>query len=298
MSIIHDALKKAERERQPRSTGLAVYRGIRSAPRRWRGIVVTSMLVCASTAAAGVAWRWLPPRGGWPTVSVTAPRPASLPGSGAIAEERTTRSAVVAAPRPVRQSPKTPLDSTLADIPSAGAAPTLASEAPTSAVAAFEKAREADSKGQWEHAIQHYRQAIALDPTSSEAHNNLGHLYVRQRQMAAAIRAFQAALALDPNYAMARNNLGSAYLLVGEETLAIQEFLAALRIDGTYVSPYYNLASLYARRGDVGSAVAFLAKALAIEPAVSSWLLEDVDFDRIREAPEFQQLRRQRQAKR
>jgi hypothetical protein len=37
---------------------------------------------------------------------------------------------------------------------------------------------------------------------------------------------------------------------------------------------------------------------LAIEPAVSSWLLEDLDFDRIRAAPEFQQLRRQRHARR
>jgi tetratricopeptide (TPR) repeat protein len=298
MSIIHDALKKAEREREPRSAGLAFYQGVKPAPRRWRGIVVTSMLIGATTTVAIGAWRWLPPLGVWPTVGVTAPLPASLPGSSATADDRTTRPAVVAEPSPVMQSPRTPVGSTSEDIPLPGAAPTLASELPTSAEAAFEKARKAESKGQWEHAMQYYRQAIALDPTSIEAHNNLGHLYVRQRQIAAAIGAFQDALTLDPNYAMARNNLGSAYLLVGEETLAIQEFLAALRIDGTYVSPYYNLASLYAQRGDVGPSVAFLTKALAIEPAVLSWLLDDLDFDRIRAAPEFQQLRRQRHARR
>jgi tetratricopeptide (TPR) repeat protein len=196
------------------------------------------------------------------------------------------------------KSPEVLSRSTSVEIQSPGASVSLAFEAQAAAQAAFEKARDAESKGQWEQAIQYYRQAIALNPTLVEARNNLGNLYVRQRQMTAAISAFQAALTLDPNYAMAHNNLGSAYLLVGEEVLAIQEFLAALRVDGAYVSPYYNLASLYAQRGDTGQSVAFLTKALAIEPAVLSWLAEDPDFDRVRAAPEFRQLRTQSHARR
>jgi hypothetical protein len=86
--------------------------------------------------------------------------------------------------------------------------------------------------------------------------------------------------------------------LSGQETLAIQEFLAALHIDGAYVSPLYNLASLYARRGDVGQAVAFLTRALAIEPAVLSWLQEDPDFDGIKAAPDVQRLYTSGHAKR
>jgi tetratricopeptide (TPR) repeat protein len=97
---------------------------------------------------------------------------------------------------------------------------------------------------------------------------------------------------------MVRNNLGSAYFLSGQETLAIQEFLAALHIDGAYVSPLYNLASLYARRGDVGQAVAFLTRALVIEPAVLSWLQEDPDFNGIKAAPDVQRLYTQGHAKR
>ncbi|HSF29227.1 MAG TPA: tetratricopeptide repeat protein, partial [Candidatus Tectomicrobia bacterium] len=67
---------------------------------------------------------------------------------------------------------------------------------------------------------------------------------------------------------------------------------------GAYVSPYYNLASLYARRGDVEQSVAFLTKALAIEPTALSWLREDPDFDRIRTAPELQRLRMHGHARR
>jgi hypothetical protein len=74
--------------------------------------------------------------------------------------------------------------------------------------------------------------------------------------------------------------------------------LAALRSESGYVTPYYNLASVAARRGDVSQAMAFLSRAMAIEPAVLSWVREDPDFDSLRAAPEFQRLRVQSHAKR
>jgi tetratricopeptide (TPR) repeat protein len=166
----------------------------------------------------------------------------------------------------------------------------LTPETQEAAQAAFERARAAESRGQREEAIGHYRQALTLNPTLIEAHNNLGALYVRLQQLPAGIDEFRAAIRLDPKYAMVRNNLGSAYILSGEEALAIQEFLEALHIEPTYVSPLYNLASLYARRGDVGQTVAFLTRALALEPAVLSWLQEDSDFDRVKAVPDLQRL--------
>jgi tetratricopeptide (TPR) repeat protein len=176
--------------------------------------------------------------------------------------------------------------------------PTPPLETQVAAQTTFERARESEVRGQWEEAKGYYRQALSLNPTLVEARNNLGALYVRHHQLTAAIDEFQAAIQLDPHYAMVRNNLGSAYYLSGQETLAIQEFLAALQIDGAYVSPLYNLASLYARRGDVGQAVAFLTRALVIEPAVSSWLQEDPDFDKIKAAPDVQRLHTRGYAKR
>jgi tetratricopeptide (TPR) repeat protein len=222
------------------------------------------------------------------------PRPRAVPQvAPAAAKDEADRqpipSAALSVAEPLEEWPRPESD----EVSSPPASVSLALEASATAEAAFERARVAESKGQWQQAEHYYRQALTLNPSLVEARNNLGNLYVRQQQLSAAIGEFRAALAINPNYAMARNNLGSAYFLSGNETLAIQEFLSALSLDGVYVSPYYNLASLYARRGDAGQAIAFLTKALAIAPAVLSWLHGDPDFDGIRAFPEFQHLRTQ-----
>jgi tetratricopeptide (TPR) repeat protein len=169
---------------------------------------------------------------------------------------------------------------------------------PTNAQALFEQAVNAEAEGLWDEAVGYYRQSLARDPTLLKAHNNLGNLYIRQQRFSEAVTQFQAALTLAPEYAYARNNLGSAYLLMGQEAEAIQEFLAALRLDGSYVSPYYNLAAIYARRGDLAHVVAFLTKAIALEPEVLAWIGQDVDFEGMRAAPVFQQLGRLHHARR
>jgi tetratricopeptide (TPR) repeat protein len=289
MSIIHDALKKAEWEREPMSQRLPFYGARRATQRRWQGAVIASLLLSATTLGIFGVWTW------WSRASssrITVPLPmVSLSGS---------KSADYTSPHDsVRRT--TDLTGTPEDVP-----PTRQDEASSSsepeayhtAESAFANARQAEADGQWEQAIRYYRQAIVLNPLLLEARNNLGNLLIHQRQIAAAIIELRAALAIDSNYVLARNNLGSAYLLNGEEGQAIQEFLAAVHIDRTYVSPYYNLALLYAQRGDVEQSIAFLTRALAIEPAVLSWVQDEPDFDTIRGAPAFQQLRLQNQARR
>src|SRR5919108_5557413 len=291
MSIIHEALKKAEREREPRPAGLPLYGRGRMARRRGRWSVAAGMLVGLTAVGAMSTWLWLRSQGGGPPLraaALTAQGPAAMLLGGG---EPTERRVVVSRALPVAQPLAAVRPAESDEVGSPAASSARASEAQDTAQTAFERGREAEVKGQWEEAQRYYRQALALDPTLVEARNNLGTLYVHQRQLAAAIDEFHAALQLDPNSAIVRNNLGSAYFLNGQEGLAIQEFLAALRVDGAYVSPLYNLASLYARRGDVGQVVAFLTRALAIEPAVLSWLQSDPDFDGIKAAPEIQRLR-------
>jgi tetratricopeptide (TPR) repeat protein len=260
--------------------------------------VTAGTFIGLTTVGAVSAWLWLQGLVGGVTLIPMLPTPQSAPTEAVKGEVEAARQAVVVAPLPIVKPLEAPPQSRSNDIPSPAAPGALAFETPATAEAAFERARVAESKEQWEQAKQHYRQALALNPGIVEAHNNLGNLYTRQHQFAAAIGEFQAALALNPHYAIARNNLGSAYFMLGEEALAIQEFLAALHIDGSYVSPYYNLASLHARRGDAEQSVAFLTKALAIDPTVLSWLQGDPDFDRIRAAPELQRLRTHGHARR
>jgi tetratricopeptide (TPR) repeat protein len=291
MSIIHDALNKAQREREPSSPGLPLYRETRTTRRRWKGFVAASLCVGAAALGALSAWMRLPAQSLLPSAMVSLPLASvnELDRAAHTDQRGVVRESTTAARRPEAMS------QLQLDEKASASAPEVHDTADT-AESAFTKARKAESDGQWDQAIHRYRQAIALNPALLEARNNLGTLFIHQRQIAAAIEEFQAALAIDSNYALARNNLGSAYLLRGEEGRAIQEFLAAIHLDGAYVSPYYNLASLYARRGDVGQSMAFLTRAQAIEPAVLSWLQDDPDFDGIRRAPEFQRLQARKQA--
>jgi tetratricopeptide (TPR) repeat protein len=298
MSIINDALRKAEREREPLATGLPLYHRVRTTRRSWRWSATTGMLIGVTTVGAVGVWLWLQPLGVGHTLSTTVPMPQSSPPTLPGDENQAGRQAGLTEAKPVVKPLEALLRTKSDPVPSPPIPGSIAFEAQATAEAAFSRARAAESKGQWEQATQYYRQALALNSSLVEARNNLGNLYVQQQQLTAAIDEFQAALARDPHYAIARNNLGSTYLMIGEEAQAIQEFLAALRLDAGYVSPYYNLASLYARRGDVGQAVAFLTKARAIDPGVLSWMQEDPDFDSIRAAPALQRLRTQGYARR
>ena len=58
MSIIHEALKKAERDREPRPKGLPLFGGGRTARRRWRPARATGMLIGLTTVGAGSIWLW------------------------------------------------------------------------------------------------------------------------------------------------------------------------------------------------------------------------------------------------
>jgi tetratricopeptide (TPR) repeat protein len=68
------------------------------------------------------------------------------------------------------------------------------------------------------------KKAIALDPSSPEAHLQLGNLYAQRRQYAAAVPEYEEALRLSPNVPDAHFRLGQAYSHVGKKELAEKEF--------------------------------------------------------------------------
>jgi hypothetical protein len=293
MSIIYEALKKAEREREPVPRGRWARRPARRQGRRGGTVAVASLV--GGITVAGV-WLWLAPPswldGGWRAEFVAVAPPASQ--DGAPGPSGGSASAGVAEPMPVPPSLKS--ESEVQPLPQGSAVP--APSPPITAAEAFDGAAKAEADGRWQEAVRLYRQAIALNPGWVEALNNLGHLYVRLNRIAEAIDQFHALLAVKPGYAVAHNNLGSAYALAGQHDRAVKEFLEAIRLDGHYVTPYYNLASVYARRGDAAQASIFLTKAMAMEPAVWSWVRDDPDFDAVRSSPEFQRWRAPRTARR
>ncbi len=313
MSVINEALKKAELERGHIRVGMPTQRAVIRMRLRWLRIAVAGALALAGVGGGIRIWSWLL----WmpqhiPPLRDTrdfAPRKASqdsvsVPDVGPIPPKSASpESAPITSPPGTARAivPDTPVDPPVEELQSRtgeaiserASLPQMSQGSRTAAETAYQKAVNAESKGAWTEAIRYYEEAIALDRTLLEARTNIGNVYVRQHRLPEAIEQFQAAVDIEPNYAVAHNNLGSVYLMIGQEARAVQEFLAAIRLDARYVSPYYNLGSLYARRGDVDRAISFLTKALAMEPAVLTWVRKDPDFDRIRAVREFQRIQAQ-----
>jgi Tfp pilus assembly protein PilF len=68
------------------------------------------------------------------------------------------------------------------------------------------------------------KKAIALDPSSAEAHLQLANLYSQRRKFAEAVPEYQQALRLSPNVPDAHFRLGQAYVHLGKKDLADKEF--------------------------------------------------------------------------
>jgi tetratricopeptide (TPR) repeat protein len=68
------------------------------------------------------------------------------------------------------------------------------------------------------------KKAIALDPSSPEAHLQLANIYSQRRQYAEAVPEYRESLRLSPNVPDAHFRLGQAYSHVGKKDLADKEF--------------------------------------------------------------------------
>ena len=85
-------------------------------------------------------------------------------------------------------------------------------------------------RGQFDEAITHFGQAVAMYPNHVEGRNNLGLALTRKRQLDEAITEFRLVLQADPRHSRAHNNLGVALVGKGRLEEAIAEFRTALDI--------------------------------------------------------------------
>lgn len=103
-----------------------------------------------------------------------------------------------------------------------------------------------NASGQKIEAIATERQALALDPTLLEAHNNLGAFLFDQGLYADARKEFAAVLTYDPSSTSARFNLARTSAAMGDHVTAIREFESLLANDPNDLVARYELAFSYA----------------------------------------------------
>lgn len=115
----------------------------------------------------------------------------------------------------------------------------------------------ADHFNRLDEAARYYQEAVRLKKDYSEAYNNLGTVYLRQKRWDDAIAMFQKALE-NLYYAtpeIAYYNLARAHEEKGDETKAIECYETAIELNKHYLDPYGRVGLLYHKQGQYGLAL-------------------------------------------
>jgi len=151
-----------------------------------------------------------------------------------------------------------------------------------------------DSKGQQTPVSAEYKHLEItskheIAKNAKTFYNKARHFHKRGR-LQDAKGLYQNTLRLDPGYVDALNNLGVIYINDKDYLAAQSSFEKAIRLKRGYVDLYYNLACLHAIKGEVRESLAHLKKAVSLNHMVRSWAQKDTDMENLRGMPEFQEI--------
>jgi len=123
----------------------------------------------------------------------------------------------------------------------------------------------ADNKRQWNHAIQFYRKALAVNPQYLDAYVGLGGDYYELGQYDVEVESYQKASLEDPNNAEAAYLLATAYEDVGRYDSAIEAYKRSLAIDPLHKDALHDLSIVYLAVGQPDSARNLLPRLMAVD---------------------------------
>src|SRR5713101_1830441 len=129
-------------------------------------------------------------------------------------------------------------------------------------------------KGDNDHAIADYTEAIRLNPKVASAYANRGRAYRAKGDNEHAIADYTKAIKLDPKYAAFYNTRGLAYGAKGDNDHAIADYTEAVRLDPKLANAYDNRGRAYRARGDNDRAVRDFKEAIRLDPKLAPALKE------------------------
>ena len=173
-----------------------------------------------------------------------------------------------------------------------------------------------------EEAVGAYQEAIRLNPDDAVFHYNLGIAFRKQDKLEEAVAAYQEAIRLNPDDADFHHNLGIAYRLQGKLEEAVATFQEVIRLGHDQTLPRLNIGAILIKMGKNNEAEAEFAKirgsiskeseytracfeALSGDPVKAfdllesaiekgevskEWVLQDPDWDDLREDPRFKDI--------
>jgi len=123
--------------------------------------------------------------------------------------------------------------------------------------------------GDNEHAIADYTEAIRLNPKVAGAYANRGRAYRAKGDNEHAIADYTRAIKLDPKYAAFYNNRGLAYGAKGDNERAVADYTAAIRLDPKPANAYDNRGRAYRAKGENDRAMRDFKEAVRLDPKLA-----------------------------
>jgi len=134
------------------------------------------------------------------------------------------------------------------------------------AVAAQNLGNALHKQGKLDEAIEHYEEAIGLDPRAFRTYNYLGLALMEQGKLDASRMRFLEALRIHPDLKEAHLNLGIVFAKQGKHEESIHHYREALRIQPEYTEAHNNLGFMLAQQGKHKEATTHYGEALRIDP--------------------------------
>ncbi len=128
------------------------------------------------------------------------------------------------------------------------------------------------SRGSYQQAIFHYRQAIEHQPSHEQSYINLAGVYARQTEYSTAIQALTRGVAALPGSAELKFRLGWNYFVQGRYAAALEQFQQVVRLDPQRLQSYDFIARMYMAEEKGEEAQQLLQQALAAHPNASALL--------------------------
>jgi Flp pilus assembly protein TadD/mono/diheme cytochrome c family protein len=109
--------------------------------------------------------------------------------------------------------------------------------------------------------------AIAIDPKSWKAHNEMGGALLKSGRAPEAVRAFQRATRLRPQDAFTQYNLGRALGATGAASAALSAFTRALALNPDFAEAHNEIGVVLFAQGRLTDALVHLRKAVTLAPS-------------------------------
>jgi Flp pilus assembly protein TadD len=135
-------------------------------------------------------------------------------------------------------------------------------------------AAAAETPPDFETARRAYQKALDLAPHVADTRYNVGHLHLREGNLAAAQAEFARAVEIEPRYAMAHNMLGYTLAAQRQADAALAAYRKAIELDPEYGEAHFNLGVALRDRGDLDAAADHFAKSAELDPGAAKPLRE------------------------